>query len=119
MIFIYVRTIAVWGDNSYKYGILFIPVPDTPNVTVNTDTTSISLSLSNHRDSVVTSYYVTWESDACPGVDDAGRTTLFATDYVIYNRRGGTSYTITAHAVNSAGNSSTTTVTATTQERSE
>ena len=97
-----------------------IPVPGTPTIIIErTDTTSISLSLSTPSGSVVTSYYVTWVSDACPGVDDEGISTIFSSYYVISNRRAGTTYSITASAVNLAGTSSPTTTAATTPVSSE
>ena len=70
-------------------------------------------------ESVVTSYGVVWTSDECPDDVDEGSATVTDVTYIIEGLRGGTSYTITVNATNSAGTSSSDSVTGETQERSK
>ena len=70
-------------------------------------------------ESVVTSYGVVWTSDECPGDVDEGSATITETSYIIEGLREGTSYTITVSANNSAGTSTSDSVTEETEERSK
>lgn len=78
---------------------------------------SISLSWSVSIDSVVTSYEVIWISGDCPGDVDEGNSTTTATSYTIDDLRAGRRYNISVSATNSAGTSSSDTVTAETTEQ--
>ena len=91
-------------------------MPAQPHVTVDTTTaTSISLSWTS-AGSEVDSYEVMWTSDECPDDVDEGSATITETSYIIEHLREGTNYTITVNATNSAGTSSSDSVTGETQE---
>ena len=65
---------------------------------------------------MATSYEVIWTSDQCPDDVDEGNDTITATNYTIMGLREGTAYNITVSVINSAGTSSSDTVTAETKE---
>ena len=67
----------------------------------------------------MTSYEVMWTSDECPDDVDEGSATITETSYNIEGLRAGTSYTITVSATNSAGISTSDSVTGETEERSK
>ena len=60
-----------------------------------------------------------WRSDQCPDDVDEGSATTTEISYNIEDLREGTSYTITVSATNSAGTSSSDSVTGETEERSK
>ena len=90
-------------------------------VNVSSTATSISLSWIIPEGSVAASYEVKWSSDQCPdhGVMDSATTTSSSTNYTISNLRPGTNYTVSVTAINSAGNSSSDTVTVETEEEGD
>ena len=94
------------------------PGPDEPVATAMAGSnTSISLSWSAPSGSVVTSYQVEWSSNQCP--DDLVQKEVdvsTATSYSIPGLRPGTSYNVSVSAINSAGATSSNTVTLATQE---
>ena len=95
-------------------------VPGQPSITtVNPSTSSISLSWSVPSGSVVTSYIVIWTSEECPGGVLGGSDTGSYTSHNITGLRGGTTYTITVAATNSAGTSSSNSMTGETEEYGE
>ena len=85
-------------------------------MTVGTTTaTSNSLSWTS-AGSEVDSYEAMWTSDECPDDVEEGSSTITETSYIIEDLREGTRYTITVSATNSAGTSSSDSVTGETQE---
>ena len=91
-------------------------VPVQLSVTVGTTTaTTISLSWTI-TGSEVDSYEVMWTSDECSDDVDEGSATITETSYIIEGLREGTRYTITVSATNSAGTSSSDSVTGETEE---
>ena len=91
------------------YCIYIHSVPDSPTISMDTPTTStsITISWSISIDSVVDSYEVMWSSEECPNDVDEGDTIITdgSTSYTIDNLREGTNYNITVTATNAAGTS--------------
>ena len=87
----------------------------------NSTNTSISLSWSVPEGSVVSRYEVKWASNQCPDYEvmDSTTTADNSTSFIILDLRPGTRYTVSVTATNSAGNSSTETVTVDTEEEGE
>ena len=97
-------------------------VPGQPSITtVNPSTSSISLSWSVPSGSVVTNNLVIWTSGECPGGVLLGSDTIIGSSlsHTITGLRGGTTYTVTVTATNSAGTKPSNSVTGETEEYGE